>query len=299
MHHHPTSNYLLNKQRLFLERQRKQRQHKTHTDVASPTTSPIKINKSVILSTPPQQLQTTNLLHFSRPTGLNPLNIFESPRQKTPKSVSPRLSVITSDPFDLKFEQKQKQQHIDLVTMPHLETRLTETQSQLSENLQNRCHEMENSINTSLEELKKETNQKFFDISKMLTKLSLDLNQIQEKIFQSDVLYSSVQQSVLTIQSQQPDFVKLKTKISQTKNGIKQMYGTATCDLKLWYKNELTDKEILKGEEVLLFYPTLQDNNNDVWIGVRRIFDNGQMEDFSVLFYDHKEQKVTFEHFRL
>lgn len=81
-------------------------------------------------------------------------------------------------------------------------------------------------------------------------------------------------------------------------------YGVvARAQLSLRPKSAKTDEKdaslLLANERVQLLHPTRVDSEQNVFLTARRIFDNGDVEDFEVLFFDAKAQECTFKQLSL
>ena len=80
---------------------------------------------------------------------------------------------------------------------------------------------------------------------------------------------------------------RVQTVENQLKQHNKWFYATPIVNQKLYTAFNIQCDEFITNEErVLLLYPLVTDEGGDVWVTVRRIFDNGTIEDYITRFFE-------------
>jgi hypothetical protein len=82
-------------------------------------------------------------------------------------------------------------------------------------------------------------------------------------------------------------------------NATKSFRATATRDQILFKEDQQTEHKIEAGEQVVLFGPLREHANGDAIINVRRLFENGEIEDYVATHFEVATQTFYFTDFEL
>ena len=132
---------------------------------------------------------------------------------------------------------------------------------------------------------------------KELESISLKTNALTESKFTTQVQLKNLQDTVDKLL--QTNFT-LEQKLKGMEHNVHPTsYAHAKKRLVLHQtrEGELLDQWIEENEKVLLVYPTTSDKDGNIWIDVRRVFDNGAVDDYSCIFFDKQSQTLLFENF--
>jgi hypothetical protein len=137
----------------------------------------------------------------------------------------------------------------------------------------------------------KQLQQQLENMDQTHQQMNLTVNRLQEEQWKHKVQMEVVQPVVDSLQQKVHDLQK-------TKDVLKWFYATPVQQRPLYTTNLGRTEEFVTPEEsVLLLYPLVTDAEGTVWVTVRRLFDNGTVEDFKTQFYSEKTlcfTKFTF-----
>jgi hypothetical protein len=143
--------------------------------------------------------------------------------------------------------------------------------------------------------------------------LQQEIKNMKIKLQAHDLLCNRVEETQYKMGIQAKEFQKVfdqsQIKMKTLEDGLREtnsnshatFYAVCTRDIKLYESpgSTETNEIVLMDERVQLVYPTVVDDKGFVWIGIRRVFDNGDVLDKYAVFFDKDKAELTFKDFRL